>query len=326
MTEERLDQILKGIKKCKIAVLGDLMLDRYFWGSVDRISPEAPVPIVSLKGESSNLGGASNVAANVGALGAQVHLLGVVGDDDLGKLLRDHIVKSGFNDEGIIVDPSRPTSVKTRVIAQNQHVVRIDREATHCLDRSIMTKMLVRLRTLLGGVDAVIIEDYNKGMLCPTFIREIIESCTDANVPVGVDPKQENFWSYVGATLFKPNLKEIQSALGRTLTEDNDVIEAGKEIIQRLKLSHLLITRGEQGMTLISDNRAELIPTRARKVHDVSGAGDTVIAVVMTALAGGADISEAAWLANYSASVVIAEVGAVPVDVDDLRRSCLAGG
>ncbi len=321
---DRIEGIFAGMKDARIAVVGDLMLDRYLWGEVDRMSPEAPVPIVHMRGESTSMGGAANVAANVGSLGAQVQLFGVIGKDAEGEHLRELINNNHFGDAGVVIDNSRPTIVKTRIIASGQHVVRIDREVTDELEQTVVRKLLVRFRAALGGMDAVILEDYNKGVLTPTFIQEIITSCRDAHVPVGVDPKQVNFWAYHGATLFKPNLRELQAALGRIIESDDELSEAGSEVMKRLKLNHLLITRGKQGMALFSDDEVHLLQTRAHRVHDVSGAGDTVIATIMTALAGGADILEAASLANRAASLVIAEVGAVPVDPQDLLRTCQA--
>ncbi len=299
------------------------MLDRYLWGKVDRLSPEAPVPVLALKNESYNLGGAANVAANVGSLGAELLLFGVIGNDAEGQILRDAVKDSGFLDDNIITDPSRPTSVKTRVIASSQHVVRIDRESTDDIDDTIATQLMDRLKSVMDQLDAVILEDYDKGVLTPSIIRGIIELCQKAHVPVGVDPKWNNFWEYRGATLFKPNLREIETAVGYAIDSEDLLIKAGKEVKNKLNVEHLLITRGEQGMALFTPEDIHFIPTQARQVHDVSGAGDTVIATIMAALAGGSDIVEAACLGNCAASVVIAEVGAIPVDPDKLKKRCL---
>lgn len=324
MDNKRIEQILTGMEQVRVAVVGDLMLDRYVWGDVERISPEAPVPIVRLRGESSNLGGAANVAANVGTLGAEVQLFGVIGDDSDGEKLNDLISRGNFGNSGVVTAPSRQTIVKTRIIAGSQHVVRIDRESTEALDHAVERKLLVRFRAALGGIDAVILEDYNKGVLMPDLIRAIIDSCNEAHVPVGVDPKLENFWSYENATVFKPNMRELEAALGHTIHDEEMLIEAGTEIKQRMKLKHLLVTRGKQGMVLFSGKSVKKIQTQAHRVHDVSGAGDTVIATIMTSLAAGANISEAAYLANCAASVVIAEVGAVPVDLQKLKHTCIS--
>ncbi len=326
-TEERLDQIFDGIRRSSVVVVGDLMLDRYVWGVVERISPEAPVPIVNLSGESSNLGGAANVAANVASLGASVKLIGVVGDDSDGVTSRDLIRRSGINDEGIISDPSRPTSIKTRVIAHNQHVARIDHESVAPIPAAIEDLLISRFSDSLVDTQVVILEDYNKGVLTPRVISSIIAECKKRGIKVGVDPKLDNFWDFRGASVLKPNLKELESALGRRVpdVDDGQLASAGREVMRRLELDCLLVTMGERGMALFQkdDPKVELIPTRAHRVHDVSGAGDTVIATMMSALAGGADVWEAAYLANFAASVVIAEIGAVPIDAGELRRVSL---
>jgi len=322
-SEERLALLLDGIERSRTLVVGDLMLDRYVWGSVERISPEAPVPVVSLKGESANLGGAANVAANVASLGGKVALVGVVGDDSEGTFLTDLVRKSGFAAEGVVRDPSRPTSVKTRVIAQNQHVVRIDRELTGAIPHSVEEQLVDYLAAALPDANAVILEDYNKGVLTSHLIERIIKECRALKVPVGVDPKKENFWAYRGATLFKPNLREFEVGVGRSLRTNDELAIAGRQFLTDMDLSYLLVTRGEQGMALFYGDKVEFIPTRAHSVHDVSGAGDTVIATMMAALAGGASIQEAAVMANNAASIVIAQIGAVPVDAAELRRVCL---
>ncbi|MDP8240887.1 MAG: D-glycero-beta-D-manno-heptose-7-phosphate kinase [Candidatus Hatepunaea meridiana] len=317
----KIDQIISRMQQARVAVVGDLMLDRYIWGDVNRISPEAPVPVVRLSGESSNLGGAANVAANVGALGAKVLLFGVAGEGADGKHLLKLLQKNGFITNGIVTTPKIPTTVKTRIIAGSQHIVRIDREMIEPFEKKIHNELLLRFQEVKDKIDVVILEDYNKGVLTPSFIQEIISSCCSAGIPVGVDPKRDNFWDYRGATLFKPNLRELEDAVGHSLAKEDDLIDAGKKVQQKLEVKHLLVTRGKEGMALFTNGEVQLIQTQAHRVHDVSGAGDTVIATIMTALAGGADIVTAANLANSAASIVIAEVGAVPVDIDKLRQS-----
>ncbi len=322
-TPQRFNEIIEGIKSAKIAVVGDVMLDRYVWGVVERISPEAPVPIVSLTGESTNLGGAANVAANVSSLGAEVVLFGVVGDDDDGRKLIELALKNGFNEAGLAIDKNRPTTVKTRVISQSQHIVRIDKEVIHSISPDIEEHLINRFLAFNDGFDAIILEDYNKGVLTPKLIEFFIKWANEAKIPIGVDPKKENFWVYKHATLFKPNLRELENALGYSLRDEQVFIEGCKKARERLEVDYLLVTRGEQGMTLFSKDSIEVIPTRAHRVADVSGAGDTVIATLITALTGGATIREAASLANFAASVVIAELGAVPVDLMELQRTAV---
>lgn len=319
----RLDNIFLSMQQKTIAVIGDLMVDRYVWGKVRRISPEAPVPIIEIDGESSNLGGAANVAANVGSLGAGVKLFGISGDDQDNSLLRDLLKRSGYTDDGILTLSGRQTSVKTRVIAQNQHVVRLDRETVSYLEAAESDMLLTKLEAQLDSIDGVILEDYNKGVLSPYLIHRVIELCKSRQIPVGVDPKFDNFWEYRGATLFKPNLRELESALGRKLSDDVQIEKAGREVQDRLECEYLLVTAGSRGMILFSTEGILHIPTQAHNVHDVSGAGDTVIATILTSLTGGASIEEAATLATHAAAVVIAEVGAVPVDADKLRRAVI---
>jgi D-beta-D-heptose 7-phosphate kinase/D-beta-D-heptose 1-phosphate adenosyltransferase len=315
-----LDELFDRIRRLRISVIGDLMLDRYVWGTVERISPEAPVPIVSLTGESSNLGGAANVAANVSSIGAEAALIGVVGDDPEGELLCELVRTSGFDDRGIFVESNRPTSVKTRVIAHNQHVVRIDREKTIAIEPSTQKSIIDHFKHEPEQTRAVIIEDYNKGVLSPSLIHSIITESKNRSFLVGVDPKKENFWDYKGVTLFKPNQKELEIAVNSKLKDDASLVSAGQEVKKELDIEYLLITRGEHGMALFHNGEVEFIQTKAHRVHDVSGAGDTVIATMMTALAAGADIMEASLLSSYAASIVIAEIGAVPVDASELRR------
>lgn len=320
---KRFDEIAAKIRSLNIAVLGDVMLDKYVWGRVTRISPEAPVPIITLEGESSNLGGAANVCANVGALGANARLFGLIGNDSDGRVLREQVRARGYSDEGIIVDDDRQTSIKTRVIAQNQHIVRIDKETVRNIDSSAALKLLGRFGKDLNHIDAVILQDYNKGVLSPFIIRQVIDACNENNIPVAVDPKLENFWEYKGTTLFKPNVEELEAALGTPIHNDKELEKAGRTVFEKMEVEFLLITCGSKGMTLFEKEKITHIPTKTFRVHDVSGAGDTVIATIMTAFAAGADINESSVLATYAAGVVIAEVGAVPVDLDDLRRACV---
>ncbi len=323
ISESRIAEIFDAMKRCRIAVVGDLMIDRYVWGRVDRISPEAPVPIIALEGESSNLGGAANVAANVGALGASVDLFGLVGEDDEGQLLRDIVRDNEYHSEGIITDPNRRTSVKTRVIAQSQHLLRIDRETIRYQNDDTAQVIIDRFLENADHFDAVILQDYNKGVLSSRLIRTVIDLCRAKQIPIGADPKRDHFWEYTGVTLFKPNLSELSAAMGRQLRRDEDFSEIGREAFRNLETKYLLVTAGSRGMSLFTEEGIEHVPTQAQKVHDVSGAGDTVIAAIMTTLAAGATIQEAAVIANWAASVVVAEVGAVPVDADKLRRACI---
>lgn len=299
----------------RIAVFGDFMLDRYLWGEVSRISPEAPVPIVDISGETEQLGGAANVANNLASLGAIPHPIGVVGDDSAGSRLLNLMQEAGFPVAGMLTDGSRPTTLKTRIIAHNQHVVRIDRESRAPLGESMQDKLFAHLCDLMPQLDGLVIEDYNKGVIVQPLLSRLIALARERNCLITVDPKFNHFFDYRGVTLFKPNRKETEEVLGTKLHSEEELRRAGELLLHRLACRYVLITLGAEGMALFRGPGDMLrIPTRARKVHDVSGAGDTVIATLTLALAAGADVLEAATLANYAAGVVVAEVGAVPID------------
>jgi len=300
------------------------MLDRYFWGSVARISPEAPVPVVEVDSESNRLGGAANVANNISSLGGTPLLMGVVGQDDSGRALKTIVADNGFPGDGILIDPSRPTTVKTRVIAHHQHVVRVDRETKDDIPADMRAKILDVLRRSASSLDAIIIQDYNKGVVTKELIHELVEFARQQNVIITVDPKFNNFFEYKNVTVFKPNRKETEEALGVRLGDQASIDRAGRALVERLKAEHVLLTLGERGMSLFdSDGAVTHVPTSARQVADVSGAGDTVISTLTMALAAGASIKEAAMLANVAGGVVCGEVGIVPITVDALRHASL---
>ncbi len=313
------------MKGQRIAVIGDLMLDRYIWGRVSRISPEAPVPVVELEQEQDRLGGAANVAKNIKSLGGEPILVGVIGADNSGKRLHEIIRESSFSTDGVVVDGTRPTTVKTRVIAHNQHVVRIDREMKNDISFIIQNKILNVLRSEVSSLDGIIIEDYNKGVLVKGLIKQIIELARDANKPVTIDPKFNNFFEYKQATVFKPNRKEVEEVLGSHLTDQEQIHNAGKLLLEKLHAENILLTLGENGMVLFeADGSITALPTMARTVADVSGAGDTVISTLTLALAGGAAIREAATLANFAGGIVCGYVGIVPIDRQELKTTILA--
>ena len=318
----RAREILAAAVGRRVIVLGDLMLDRYIWGTVGRISPEAPVPVVEVEEESSRLGGAGNVVANLRRLGAEVTPVGVVGDDASGAAVVSLLREQGVETSGIVVESGRTTSVKSRVIAHSQHVVRVDRESKSPVRKETAQKVLAFLETVMDQADVLIFQDYNKGLLTPPLIACSMELAHSKGVMTAVDPKFENFFAYTGATLFKPNRKETERVLGRLLQDRAAVAEAGRELQNRLQCRFLMITLGEDGLYLLGrDEQAEFIPTRARKVADVSGAGDTVISTAALALAAGASITEAAVLANYAAGVVCGEVGVVPIEPEALLHA-----
>jgi rfaE bifunctional protein kinase chain/domain len=322
LNEERLDWLFKEFRKKKIIVIGDLMLDRYVWGTVTRISPEAPVPVVEVTKEFTRLGGAANVANNLHSLGATPIPVGIVGDDQEGIQLVDMMKNFNFPADGVIVDKSRPTVVKTRIIADDQHVVRADRESRESINSDVMEKIMHFVRSTINQIDAIIIQDYNKGLLNKELIKEIIDSIEHNTKIITVDPKFDNFFEYKSVTLFKPNRKETEAVLGFKISTFEKLEDACRIIMDRLACEAVLITLGDQGMCLFNRNSEfTRIPTKARKVHDVSGAGDTVISTLTLCLATGAEMREAITLANYAAGVVCGEVGVVPIEPAKLRET-----
>lgn len=313
--KKRIDELFEKFNGKNIVIVGDLMLDVYIWGKVGRISPEAPVPVVEVEEESYRLGGAANVGLNIKSLGGNPILVGVIGYDREGTILDALMKENDFIRDGIILDEERPTTVKTRIIAHSQHVVRVDKEDKKDITEEMENKILTFLENQKSSIDAIIFEDYNKGVLTKSLIHRVVDFARRKNIIVTVDPKFDNFFEYKNVTVFKPNRKETEDALQMKIDSEEKVIEAGKKLKEILQPEYLLITRGDKGMTLFSsDSRIDSIPTRARKVADVSGAGDTVIATLTIALASGAEIREAATIANLAAGLVCEEVGIVPID------------
>ncbi len=315
-------------ERLHILVVGDLMLDTYTHGTVTRISPEAPVPIVDFQREEHRPGGAANVAMNIKAMGAVCTLCGVIGSDSAADMFRDTLSAAGLSDRAVLSIPRRMTTVKTRILAGHQQLLRLDRERKDPLESNDNTLWLERIRHILSEEhpDALILQDYDKGLFTPASINAILDMAAEHAVPVAVDPKFENFWHYRGATLFKPNLKEVSDALRWRPSADklSDLQFAAHTLHQKLGNRYTLITLAEKGL-FMSDHVSEekeagkMFPTRKRAVRDVCGAGDTVIGVATLALAAGMDAPDIALLANLSGGQVVEHIGAVPVD-----RSILA--
>jgi len=325
--KQRLDEIFQNFNNKKIFVIGDLMLDVYIWGKVGRISPEAPVPIVEVQEESYRFGGAANVGMNIKSLGGIPILVGVIGYDREGTVIDALIKENNIERDGVFYDEDRPTTVKTRIIAHNQHVVRIDKEDRSEISSDLENKILQFIQQRKNEIDGIILQDYNKGVLTKSLIKQVIDFASQNNILITVDPKFDNFFEYRNVTVFKPNRKETEDALGFKLDSEERVLEAGQQLKEKLNPEYLLLTRGEKGMTLFSKNGdVHTIPTRARKVADVSGAGDTVIATITMALAAGAEIEEAATIANRAAGLVCEEVGVVPVNRELLYNALLDDG
>ncbi|MCB9218523.1 MAG: bifunctional hydroxymethylpyrimidine kinase/phosphomethylpyrimidine kinase [Ignavibacteriales bacterium] len=291
------------------------MLDGYFWGNVARISPEAPVPVVEVENEFFRFGGAANVALNILSLGGIPITIGVIGNDLDGKTFLNLMKSGNLNSDGIIIDKNRPTTTKTRVIAGKQHVARIDKESKENISRKIEKKIIENLKAKINDIDAIILQDYNKGVLTENLIDEIIKLGNEDHKIISVDPKFINFKKYTNTTIFKPNRKETEDILGIRINTDEEISFAGNELLKILKPKYVLLTLGEKGLALFGNGDKEIrIPTKARKVSDVSGAGDTVISTITYALTAGAKIEEAAYIANYAAGLVCEEVGIVPID------------
>ncbi|HDL17899.1 MAG TPA: D-glycero-beta-D-manno-heptose-7-phosphate kinase [Bacteroidetes bacterium] len=319
LQKSRVQSLLNSFRGKKILVLGDLMLDRYLMGQVHRLSPEAPVPIVEIDAEYSRLGGAANVGNNVMALGGIPVPVGIVGNDNSGQELMDLMAKENFLKDGIVVAENRPTTVKTRVIANNQHVVRTDREIKKDLEPELSEQVLSLLAKLIPAMDAVIIEDYNKGLVTKEIIEFTVTSARDQGKIVTVDPKFDHFFDYRNVTVFKPNRREAAEALGMKIENKEQVVRAAHTLFDRLGCQCLMMTLGEDGMAIFNREReVKFIPTRARKVHDVSGAGDTVISTITLSLVAGMELEEAATLANFAAGVVCGEVGIVHITPEAL--------
>ena len=307
----RLSELLQASAGRRIAVIGDAMLDVYLRGDVDRISPEAPVPVVRVRDRHTALGGAANVVQNVVALGATCDLVCVVGGDANASALREKLVALGAPDHAL-VETTRPTTTKTRVVARAQQVVRVDEEDDGELAEADVSRLLAAVRIVVENADAVVLEDYNKGVLVIPVIEEALAIANLRMIPVVVDPKYRNFFAYRGATIFKPNRRELEAALGATM--DVDKPETLPALVQRLGVANVLLTLGERGMVLVGEHGETVrVPTTAREVYDVVGAGDTVTAYLATMLAAGATVAEAAVIANFAAGVEVGKLGAATV-------------
>ena len=318
LTPDRLEQIFERARAVRVLVVGDVMLDMYLWGNASRISPEAPVPVVKIGDESMALGGAANVATNVVALGAACTMAGAVGDDAAGRELVRELETAGIDASGLAVLPDRPTTVKTRVMVRHQQVARYDRESDADLGETDADAVRRAVEQRMAAVDAVVLEDYNKGVLVPVVIRATIEAAQRAGKPVVVDPKFRRFFEYSGATVFKPNLVELGAAMREPpRAESREWLHHTRK---ELGCEHLLVTLGEEGMALATSDGGFLrVPAVAKSVYDVSGAGDTVTACIAVALSAGATVEEAAVLANHAAGIEVSKAGVAAVSPDELR-------
>ena len=326
MNRKTVESLFARASNLRCLVVGDLMLDEYLWGKTERISPEAPVQVVDVLREDLRLGGAGNVANNLLALGCRVSVASVVGEDENGWALLKAFNREGIVTDGILQEPGRRTGRKTRVVAANQQILRIDRESREPLSATIEGRLCEWLKAHLASFDVVLISDYLKGVLTPTVLDCIISSARQRSLPVLVDPKGSDYRKYRGATILTPNRKEAEAAAGVVIHDDASLQEAAQAIMTSLELDNLLITRSEEGMSLFSGNGETVhIPTVAREVFDVTGAGDTVLAVLACGVAGGTGLTEAAQLANIAAGIAVAKVGTSVVTPAEIIDAVAAG-
>jgi rfaE bifunctional protein kinase chain/domain len=320
-TTDELFEFIDRFPDTSILVVGDIILDEYVWGNVSRISPEAPVPVVEIKEETKRLGGAANVVNNIISLGGKSCLCGIVGDDMPGRGLIETISELGVKTDGIIVDASRHTSVKTRIVAHNQQVVRFDRETRQPIAPDKIERIIESIKKDINDINAIIVADYGKGVISSQLMKGLRSLIADSNIILAVDPKTDNFEYYKEIDVITPNHNEAGAFCRFEITDEETLIRAGKQMLNELNCGSVLITQGKDGMTLFeADSEPCHIPTIARKVFDVSGAGDTVIGALSLALASGMDRQSAAVISNYAAGLVVGEVGTSVVTSDELKK------
>jgi D-glycero-beta-D-manno-heptose-7-phosphate kinase len=321
MDKQRIDNIFSGLGGNSIIILGDLMMDRYMWGEVHRISPEAPVPVVEVKNETILLGGAANVAMNVHAIGDLPYLVGVIGNDMRSETFNILLGDNGLTSEGIVMDNDRPTTIKTRIIAHNQQVVRADHESIDEISADIEKEILDKIKSKIESAKGLIISDYGKGVITKSLLEKVISLCRKKDVFVAVDPKDVHFKSYKKVSVITPNHHEAGFAYGKRIRNEEELKEVGWGLLKILDAESILITRGPEGMALFEKGeRLTFLPAAARKVYDVTGAGDTVISTFTSAVAAGANLPEAAYISNQAAGIVVAEIGTAQVSKDALLK------
>jgi len=311
--------------RARVVVIGDIIMDEYIWGDVSRISPEAPVPVVEVKHETKTLGGAANVIHNMATLGAGPVLCGVIGGDRTGRRILNKVEQMGLKTDGVVVEPGRPTSIKTRIVAHNQQVVRFDRESKKNIGPESIEKILDFVGKNLDTIDAVVISDYGKGVISAPLmkgLRDLVRLASKGPVITAVDPKTGNFEYYHEVDVITPNHHEAGTYCGFEIIDEDSLMQAGKKMLDELNCRSVLITQGKEGVTLF-ENGGEIthIPTVAKKVFDVTGAGDTVIGTFSLGLASGLDLRSAALLSNFAAGIVVGEVGTSTVSAEELKKA-----
>jgi len=321
--------ILASRRPPSILVIGDLMVDHYIWGAATRLSPEAPVPIVNVKRESTTLGGAGNVVQNLVSLGAKVMVAGVIGADTFGRQLSEILENEGVKTDAVVTDHSRSTTVKTRVLAGSHQLVRVDREVTDPLSKEIEERLFSTLKLDIDKADIVVLSDYNKGLFSPDVAQRIIRLAAERGKKVLVDPKGLNYQKYKGAYLIKPNRKELaEAAKVEKINNITELRDAAKIIFEQTATTYLVVTLSEEGMAIVTERGSRLLPVKATEVFDVTGAGDTVIATIAYFVASGFSLEDACELANHAAAIVIRHIGSATTTIDaiikDIEDSSLA--
>jgi rfaE bifunctional protein kinase chain/domain len=313
----KINELLDTFRNFKVLVVGDVMVDTYLWGYVTRISPEAPVPVVMQTRTENRLGGASNVALNIHSLGATPIICTVVGEDEAGVIFKTMTIRQGMSSQGVIKSPLRMTTVKSRVVAGHQQLLRIDNESDEYLDKDLNHQLWTRIQDIITSqnVHAIVFQDYDKGVITPGLIEKTIQLANEKKIPTLIDPKSRNFHNYRGATLFKPNFKELTDGLHLHIAKNNfeAIHNAAAKLIEDAGFTYIMTTLSEHGILITDGKTFHVVPTEVRDVADVSGAGDTVIAIASLCLAAGVDALTLARLSNYAAGLVCEKVGVVPV-------------
>jgi D-glycero-beta-D-manno-heptose-7-phosphate kinase len=327
MSPAEVQLLFNQFRKNRVIVIGDVMVDSYMWGQVNRISPEAPVPVVSVTRKENRPGGAANVALNLLSMGAKPIICGVVGSDHMGRVFMDLLYQHKITEEGMVISKRRPTTVKTRIISQGQHLLRVDEEVNYTLHEEIEHKFIEKVLDLIanGKPDAIIFQDYDKGVITPVLIEEVIGLARIHNIPVLVDPKKRNFHFYKNVQLFKPNFRELSEGMNLDLTRDDKsaLFEAVKKLMRKNQIEKVMVTLSDKGIFIADQKNYISLPAEVRQIADVSGAGDTVISVAALALIHNLTMEETAVITNLAGGQVCESAGVVPVDYKKLLAACL---
>ncbi len=324
LTKRRAMEIISAFPRAGVLVIGDIMLDHFIWGKVSRISPEAPVPVVDVQKDSVMLGGCANVLNGIDTMGGRVYVAGVIGADNIGKSILSELYAKKINTRGIIVDKKRPTTLKTRIVAHGQQVVRFDKESKKAISPAETKKILQYVESIRGKIGTIVVSDYSKGVVSKKLIEGIKDIVKNSGILICVDPKYNDFSAYEGAHVITPNHHEAQKAAGMEITNGNDLERLSENILKKHDFQAMLVTRGEEGMSLFENGRQifhTYFPAQAKEVYDVTGAGDTVIGVLALSLAAKANLKEATCLANVAAGIVVGKIGTSTVSREELIKA-----